>query len=47
MPATQRGSVRKLPSGKHQLRYYDNDGERQIRRRLRDPTPTRGSTTAT
>jgi integrase len=29
MPATQRGSVRKLPSGKHQLRYYDNDGQRQ------------------
>jgi integrase len=29
MPAIQRGSVRKLPSGKLQLRYYDNDGERQ------------------
>jgi integrase len=29
MPATQRGSVRKLPSGKHQLRYYDANGERQ------------------
>jgi hypothetical protein len=25
----QRGSVRSLPSGKVQLRYYDNDGERQ------------------
>ncbi len=29
MPAMQRGSVRSLPSGKVQLRYYDNDGERQ------------------
>jgi integrase len=29
MPATQRGSVRKLRSGKHQLRYYDNEGERR------------------
>jgi integrase len=29
MPATQRGSVRKLPSGKHQVRYYDANGERQ------------------
>ena len=29
MPATQRGSVRRLPSGKVQLRNYDNDGERQ------------------
>jgi integrase len=29
MPAIQRGSTRKLPSGKHQLRYYDNNGERQ------------------
>jgi integrase len=29
MPPTQRGSVRRLPSGKQQLRYYDNDGERQ------------------
>jgi integrase len=29
MPALQRGSVRRLPSGKVQLRYYDNDGERQ------------------
>ena len=29
MPAIQRGSVRTLPSGKVQLRYYDNDGERQ------------------
>jgi integrase len=29
MPATQRGSVRTLPSGKKQLRYYDNDGQRQ------------------
>jgi integrase len=28
MPAIQRGSVRTLPSGKKQLRYYDNDGER-------------------
>jgi integrase len=29
MPAIQRGSVRKLPSGRYQLRYYDSDGERQ------------------
>jgi hypothetical protein len=29
MPAIQRGSTRKLPSGKHQLRYYDNDGNRK------------------
>jgi integrase len=29
MPAFQRGSVRRLPSGKVQLRYYDADGERQ------------------
>jgi integrase len=29
MPAMQRGSVRTLPSGKKQLRYYDNDGKRQ------------------
>jgi integrase len=29
MPATQRGSVRKLPSGKYQLRYYGADSERQ------------------
>src|SRR4051794_24349175 len=29
MPPMQRGSVRKLPSGKHQLRYYDHAGERQ------------------
>jgi integrase len=29
MPAIQRGSVRTLPSGKKQLRYYDNDGQRQ------------------
>jgi integrase len=29
MPATQRGHVRKLPSGKYQLRYYDSDGQRQ------------------
>jgi integrase len=29
MPAMQRGSVRKLPSGKVQLRYYDAAGERQ------------------
>jgi hypothetical protein len=29
MPALQRGSVRVLPSGKVQLRYYDNDGSRQ------------------
>jgi hypothetical protein len=29
MPATQRGSVRTPPSGKKQLRYYDNDGQRQ------------------
>jgi integrase len=28
MPAMQRGSVRKLPSGKHQLRYYDQHGQR-------------------
>src|SRR5215211_6672856 len=26
MPATQRGHARKLPSGKWQLRYRDNDG---------------------
>src|SRR4029453_16083331 len=29
MPAMQRGSVRLLPSGKVQLRYYDADGNRQ------------------
>lgn len=29
MPAFQRGSLRRLPSGKVQLRYYDADGERQ------------------
>jgi integrase len=29
VPAMQRGSVRTLPSGKKQLRYYDNDGQRQ------------------
>lgn len=29
MPAIQRGSVRQLPSGRCQLRYYDNDGERR------------------
>jgi integrase len=29
MPPLQRGSVRKLASGRHQLRYYDNDGERR------------------
>ena len=29
MPAMQRGSVRQLPSGKVQLRYYDADGNRQ------------------
>lgn len=29
MPAMQRGSVRILPSGKAQLRYYDQDGNRQ------------------
>jgi hypothetical protein len=29
MPARQRGHVRRLPSGKVQLRYYDNEGERQ------------------
>jgi integrase len=29
MPALQRGSVRRLPSGKVQLRYYDQDGQRQ------------------
>ena len=28
MPASQRGSARKLPSGKWQLRYYDNDQKR-------------------
>jgi integrase len=27
MPATQRGHVRRLPSGKVQLRYYDADGK--------------------
>jgi hypothetical protein len=29
MPATQRGSVRTLRSGKKQLRYYNNEGKRQ------------------
>jgi integrase len=29
MPAEQRGQVRRLPSGRWQLRYYDNDGVRQ------------------
>jgi hypothetical protein len=29
MPATQRGHVRRLPSGRWQLRYYDADGKRQ------------------
>jgi integrase len=29
MPAIQRGSVRKLASGRYQLRYYDANGERQ------------------
>jgi integrase len=29
MPPIQRGSVRRLPSGKVQLRYYDADGNRQ------------------
>ena len=29
MPPIQRGHVRKLPSGRWQLRYYDDDGERQ------------------
>jgi integrase len=29
MPAIQRGSTRKLASGKHQLRYYDQDGNRR------------------
>jgi integrase len=29
MPAIQRGSTRKLASGKHQLRYYDCEGKRQ------------------
>jgi integrase len=29
MPAIQRGSTRKLASGKQQLRYYDNDGNRK------------------
>ena len=28
MPPTQRGSVRKLASGRYQLRYYDREGER-------------------
>jgi hypothetical protein len=28
MPAIQRGSTRKLPSGKQQLRYYDAEGNR-------------------
>jgi integrase len=28
MPARQRGSARRLPSGKWQLRYYDHDGKR-------------------
>jgi integrase len=29
MPQTQRGSARKLASGRYQLRYYDADGERR------------------
>lgn len=29
MPALQRGSARRLPSGKWQLRYYDHSGNRQ------------------
>jgi integrase len=29
MPATQRGHARRLPSGKWQLRYYDNDDVRR------------------
>jgi hypothetical protein len=29
MPAIQRGSTRKLASGKQQLRYYDRDGKRR------------------
>ena len=29
MPAVQRGHARRLPSGKWQLRYYDEDGERR------------------
>jgi integrase len=29
MPATQRGHARRFSSGRWQLRYYDNDGERQ------------------
>jgi integrase len=29
MPAKQRGHARRLPSGKWQLRYYDNDGKRR------------------
>jgi hypothetical protein len=29
MPALQRGSVRKRASGRYQLRYYDNQGNRQ------------------
>jgi integrase len=29
MPAEQRGSLRRLPSGKVQLRYYDAEGNRQ------------------
>jgi hypothetical protein len=28
MPPLQRGSVRKLGSGRYQLRYYDREGER-------------------
>jgi hypothetical protein len=29
MPPVQRGSARKLASGRFQLRYYDQDGERR------------------
>jgi hypothetical protein len=29
MPAEARGHVRKLPSGKWQLRWYDRDGRRR------------------
>ena len=29
MPATQRGQIDKLKSGRWRLRYYDRQGERQ------------------
>ncbi len=47
MPATQRGSVRKLASGRYQLRYYDREGERQHRRIVPDPLRRLRTTTTT